>query len=739
MKEFIKIQEKLNNLEKGDAREFVTLDKLKNKDSDTRSKIKELEKTVPVKQFNEARQKLYKLRNQYDVKNFLELNQNLKGDIKGFIELRDELKNLDVEYNVLKEKAISSYKVATYLGYGPGRQKLIEINNITNYKIRYTNINSDLTDKLTELGETDESYELNFSDLVAIDLDSEKAPLEILWGGDQYENQDKNIIYGPLFDSPNVENYQQTIMAIDLAQQGTHETAYCVAKNYKDHYFIAEVGGLGGGYINIKENRLPTNLYILEEIERVVNKHKVKHIIIESNIDLGYVKELENHLLQRNMLVKVTGQHQSRENEDNKGKRRRIINILKPLLEDHELVIDTDTLMKDILSNTGNDRNNLHYKFAYQFKNIQFPSETKKRKKDSSDNATVNIKTSIIDREKNLQYDDRIDAVAQAIRYLSADKKKQTNKNSNKSKVPGMDYSQGRTVKKNIQKAYEDLTEYIKKPKDSDLLLVSKGLLGRLMIKTDLSKGKKLLKESAHYKTKGSKDVKRYVLAEYTLGNIYQMDKNTDKAFKYYKKAARNENHKYYGDGARYKAMYKLATTFKDSLEEKKQLNLLQSSADAGYTLAQLELGKMHENKQDFKQAIQYYKQAAELSNLYSLYNVDGNSFIPSKRAVERSLEAFYRLGGIYYKYSEYQNYFEAIRNFLTFLESGNKRSDNSYEMANYKLGNVYFYGKGIKAKDLNLALYYYKQAGNLNSKNSKIQDRIKYIENKNNKRKIDK
>ena len=720
-----------------EAQEFFKTNKIKSFEYYLRAaRDGHAESITKVLQFQEEAKKIFELAE----KKLNDYVNSPKKDNKG-LEEKQKLRN----------EAINLYKTAAYFNSKTAKEKLIKLNE--QKRERYKNLdilsNQELSSviDLEDEYNSDESYELHLSDLVVMNLDPDMAPSFIQWGGD-LKSRDFNQFYGPLFKTPNIEDYEQTIMAIDLAQRGSHETAYCIAKRCKDYYFIMEVGGMGGDYVINKEDRVPTNPSILEEIERVVNKYKVRDIRIESNIDLSYVTKLEEYLIAKDILVKITGHHQIRQDtEDNKGKRKRIINFLKPLLEDHKIIIDQSALITDMKSNP---KDNLHYKFFYQLKNMKQPPPVKKRKKskqEAHDDSQLIVnpvlkRANTLDETPRLKYDDRIDAVVQAIKYLSTDKEKnQEEKNNPTNAIPGMMYSQGRVVKKDIQKAYDNLQEYINKnskTSNTALLPVAKGLLGRLMVNhggtiEENKKGEKLLQESSSYRSnleQKSVNDNGYGLAKYTLANLYLKNKEKDKAFEYYKDVLKPSMYSKFEDGASVKARYKLAKIFSDKLLKEEVLKLLKESAEAGYTPAQLDLAKIYEIEENFEEAIIYYKQAAALSGLQNLYAVPG-IFRPSKRALDRSSEAYYRLANIYYSSSKFQDYFEAHKNLLNFLEHERNESSLQYKMASYKLANIYFFGKGIKSKNLKLALIYYQKSEGLEDKDSKIQNRLKDIQKK--------
>ena len=128
-------------------------------------------------------------------------------------------------------------------------------------------------------------YPLRLADLIIHPLDTENASPKLTWAsspelewkelpnvglaGDRY--------YRPMEVAPEHVPYGGSVMSIDPAGMGKDETAYAVVKILNSQLFVTDSGGYLGGYT-------PD---ILKSLARVARKHKVNHIIVESNFGDG--------------------------------------------------------------------------------------------------------------------------------------------------------------------------------------------------------------------------------------------------------------------------------------------------------------------------------------------------------------------------------------------------------------------------------------------------------------------
>ncbi len=236
----------------------------------------------------------------------------------------------------------------------------------------------------TSLSDIDR-YPLKLSDLIVMDVDPEVAPEKLVWASaPQLAHPELPCVgltndryYRPMEVVGKWIPYQGCVMAIDPAGRGADEAAYCVAKTLNGYIYVVACGGLKGGYT-------PENLQFLAELAK---KHKVHHVVIESNFGDGMFTELLKPVLSRVHPCAVEEVRHSTQKE------RRIIDTLEPVMNQHKLVIDSKVVHADYrsVSEYSEDARN-SYMLFYQMSRV-----TKDR--------------------GCLRHDDRLEAVAMAVNY----------------------------------------------------------------------------------------------------------------------------------------------------------------------------------------------------------------------------------------------------------------------------------------------------------------------------------
>lgn len=174
-----------------------------------------------------------------------------------------------------------------------------------------------------------DKYPLKLSDLIILDLDSERGPEKVVWQG---KNPDRlihavglngDLFMEPMFVSSQFMPWKQTIMTVDPSGRGSDETGICIASTLNGTIYVHELFGLQGGY---KDE-------VLKKIANLCLEYKVNILKYESNfgdglfgkvlipmfVDLGVKTGIEE--------VRAKGQ-----------KEARIIDILKPVVDQHRLV-----------------------------------------------------------------------------------------------------------------------------------------------------------------------------------------------------------------------------------------------------------------------------------------------------------------------------------------------------------------------------------------------------------------
>lgn len=225
-----------------------------------------------------------------------------------------------------------------------------------------------------------EKYPLKCSDFIVSRLDPKETSVNWAWSGDP-----KNILndipciglrgdafYAPHSRSEGVAEYTGSAMFIDGSGRGSDETAWAIVKFIRGYLAIVEVDGVKDGYTDRTMVMLAQRAHFWD----------VNTVQVESNFGDGmFTKLLEP------IFVKI---HPCaiEEVRNNQMKEARIIDTLEPIMMAHKLLITPEVLEND-LRVAGIDQ---RYSFIYQLTRLC--------------------------REHNaLAHDDRLDAVAGAVKY----------------------------------------------------------------------------------------------------------------------------------------------------------------------------------------------------------------------------------------------------------------------------------------------------------------------------------
>jgi hypothetical protein len=224
-----------------------------------------------------------------------------------------------------------------------------------------------------------EKFPLKLADLMVMPLDTRMAPVKLVWASsrDYVVNEVPTVgmsgdrFYRPMWTAPEMAEYTGSVMFVDPAGRGNDETAYAVVKMLHGWLYLVDAGGFSGGY----------NDETLKALATVALKHQVNKCIVEANFGDGMFTQLFKPWLRRFHPcsveeVRVTGQ-----------KELRIIDTLEPVMNQHRLVVDQGLIKRDF--ETAKDPK---YSLFYQMTRI-----TKDR--------------------GALIHDDRLDALAGAVRY----------------------------------------------------------------------------------------------------------------------------------------------------------------------------------------------------------------------------------------------------------------------------------------------------------------------------------
>ena len=237
----------------------------------------------------------------------------------------------------------------------------------------------------TSLSDEDR-YPLKLRDLIVMDTDHKKAPVDLAWGsspelvvgdipnvgmsGDRYHR--------PFFISQDWAEYQGIIMAVDPSGRGGDETAYAVVAHLHSRLYILDAGGLPGGYDNAT----------LEGLSKIAQRYAVNMVIVEPNFGDGMFNRLLAPVLQKYHRCAIEDTERS-----NTQKERRIIDTLEPVMNQHRLIVNKSLIKRDYDSTTERRPEEVNrFRLLYQM-------------------------TRLTKDKGSLAKDDRIDAVALAVHY----------------------------------------------------------------------------------------------------------------------------------------------------------------------------------------------------------------------------------------------------------------------------------------------------------------------------------
>ena len=233
-----------------------------------------------------------------------------------------------------------------------------------------------------------EKFPLKMADLIVTSVNPESAPESIIWCSDP-----KNIIkelptvglpgdyfYSPMQLQGGWDPYSETICSVDPSGRGTDETAAAFISQRNGFLYLHQMRAYKDGY---SDNTLL-------DILRGCRKFKVTKLLIETNFGDGIVAELfKKHLQQTKQNIDVE------EVRANVRKEDRIIDALEPVLNQHRLVVDRSVIDWDYNSNKdAPPEERLLYMLFYQMSRMC--------------------------REKGaVKHDDRLDALAQGVKYFT--------------------------------------------------------------------------------------------------------------------------------------------------------------------------------------------------------------------------------------------------------------------------------------------------------------------------------
>ena len=233
----------------------------------------------------------------------------------------------------------------------------------------------------TTLADLDK-HPLKLADLITMSLPPTMAPIKIAWAGASEQALAELPAVGltgdrynrPMWYAPELTEYAGAVMTIDNAD-GTHdETAFVVVKQLHGNLFLT-----------LSDSVMGPSDASMGKIAQAAKSQGVNLIRVESNAQGNTFAELLRKAL------KAAGYPCTVETKRSHGQKElRIISTLEPVLGGHRLVVDARVIEQDYACTRDEPRKSLFYQL-----------------------------TRITRDRGSLGFDDRIDALAQAVSYWS--------------------------------------------------------------------------------------------------------------------------------------------------------------------------------------------------------------------------------------------------------------------------------------------------------------------------------
>ncbi len=232
---------------------------------------------------------------------------------------------------------------------------------------------------LLDISESDDfKYPLKLSDLIVMDVDDDEAPLKVGYSSMpdnmlymKHNGFKKDKLYMPSYTSEDTSKYDMKVMSVDPSGRGRDETGVTILYALNTRIFLKKITGLQGGYDD----------EALNNIASLCKQHDIGTLVVEGNFGDGmFLKMLEPHMR------RVSPRTEIDEVRAKGQKELRIIDNIEPIVSQHRLIVDKNTLDKDMNALNKNS-------FTYQFSHIT------------------------TDRDC-LMADDRLDSLALGIEYM---------------------------------------------------------------------------------------------------------------------------------------------------------------------------------------------------------------------------------------------------------------------------------------------------------------------------------
>lgn len=238
----------------------------------------------------------------------------------------------------------------------------------------------------TSLADADR-YPLKLKDMIVMDLDPQKAPLDLAWGSDSslalddvpMVGFDGDRCYRPFMVAKDAwASYTGVVMAVDPSGRGGDETTWAIVAILNGRLFLLDAGGDTRGYDDA----------VLELLANKAKTFNVNEVIVEPNFGDGMFNKLLAPVMARIHPCRITDSERSKAQKE-----ARIVDTLEPVLAQHRLVVDKGLIERDFNSTKEYlPEHQNRYRLFYQL-------------------------TRITRERGSLVKDDRVDALALAVHY----------------------------------------------------------------------------------------------------------------------------------------------------------------------------------------------------------------------------------------------------------------------------------------------------------------------------------
>jgi len=180
-------------------------------------------------------------------------------------------------------------------------------------------------------------YPLKTKDLIVVEGLADKAPTEVIYGGEVLHCFPNVGFSGDrLRKAQTIGNqwmpYEDSVLFIDPSGRGTDETAYAVLGSLSGRIFLRDAGGFLDGYGDDT----------LEHLADVAKLYQVNSVEIEANFGDGMFTRLITPVILKKHSCKIS------EVKHSVQKEKRIVDTLLPIMARHRLIVDQQVIASDI-------------------------------------------------------------------------------------------------------------------------------------------------------------------------------------------------------------------------------------------------------------------------------------------------------------------------------------------------------------------------------------------------------